>query len=61
MTPLQRLRQEYIHSLGFHASSKIRKQRENSYNAMRLFCLECNLLSFAEIEAMEYEVSTKNS
>jgi adenylate cyclase class IV len=57
MTPLQRLRQEYIHSLGFHASSKIRKQRKNSYNAMRLFCLDTQLISFNDIELMEFEVN----
>lgn len=28
-----------------------------SYNAMRLFFIECELLTFNEIEVMEYEVN----
>jgi hypothetical protein len=55
MKPIERLRQQYkqlkekqsIDSLNFH---KIR------YDAMRLFCLDCELLTFNDIELMEFEV-----
>lgn len=55
MKPIDRLRQQYkqlkekqsIDSLNFH---KIR------YDAMRLFCLDCELLTFNDIELMEFEV-----
>lgn len=34
--------------------------RRIRYNAMREFCLDCGLLTFKEIEQLEYEVLTKN-
>lgn len=29
------------------------------YQAMRLFCLDCELVSFIDIESMEYEVNSE--
>lgn len=31
--------------------------RKTYYDAMRLFCLDCELVSFNEVEVMEYEVN----
>jgi hypothetical protein len=52
MKPLDRLRQQY----------KATKQEYNGlemtrYNAMRLFCLDCKLVSFNDIELMESDVN----
>jgi len=52
MKPLDRLRQQY----------KATKQEYNGlemtrYNAMRLFCLDCELVSFNDIELMENEIN----
>jgi hypothetical protein len=52
MNLLDRLRQQY----------KATKKEYNGleltrYNAIRLFCLDCGLLTFLEIEAMEFEVN----
>ena len=57
MKPIDRLRQEY------KTQKKLLKLDKNTnliiYQAMRLFCLECNLLSFNEIELMEFEVDNE--
>jgi hypothetical protein len=54
---LDRLRQQY--------ESISKKQTIDSwsanimhYNAMRLFCLDCELVSFNDIEAMENEINS---
>jgi hypothetical protein len=54
---LDRLRQQY--------ESISKKQTVDSwstnimhYTAMRLFCLDCELVSFNEVELMEYEVNS---
>jgi hypothetical protein len=46
---LDRLKQQY----------KIAKKTNNikPYYAMRLFCLDCELITFNDIEIMEYEVN----
>jgi hypothetical protein len=58
MKPIERLRQQY--------KVVVEKDKSNSefyipmlgeYQAMRLFCLDCELLTFNEIELMEYEVN----
>ena len=54
-TILNRLRQQYKESLN-NKSPYDETTRKLYYNTMRLFCLDCSLLSFAEIEEMEYEV-----
>ncbi len=64
MKLLDRLKQQYEEVLtkkngGFYLEgfSKL----FNDYKAMRLFCLDCELLSFNDIEAMEYEVNYPSS
>jgi hypothetical protein len=52
---LDRLRQEYKESLG--GSLDDRNYRRNRYSAVRVFCLDCELLTFEEIELMEFEVN----
>ena len=59
MKPINRLRQAYKETKEFNANSRYRKDRELSYLAMRLFSLDCGLVSFNEIELMEYEVNRK--
>ena len=52
---LNRLREQYKQSLG--GSNDDRHYRRNRYNSVRLFCLDCSLLTFNEIEVMEFEVN----
>lgn len=64
MKPIDRLRQEY---------QRARKLKQGdfylngyngaivSYQTMRLFCLDCNLVSFNDIEVMERSVEVENS
>ena len=57
---LNRLKQEYV---SFRKSTQIfhgveQVKNKVRYNAMRLFCLDCSLLSFNEIEIMEFEVDS---
>lgn len=55
---LKRLREQYKTAKKQNAPTKqLQELRETDYQAIRLFCLDCSLLSFAEIEAMEYEVN----
>jgi len=51
---LDRLRQEYKQT-----QKSVLNYTKNlqDYQAMRLFCLDCELLTFNEIELMEYEVN----
>jgi hypothetical protein len=50
---LDRLRQQYKE----YYSTKYSREKEVSYNAMRVFCLDCELVSFNEVELMEFEVN----
>lgn len=59
MKPIQRLKQQYKISKQYTPNSRDRKDRELSYLAMRLFCLDCDLLTFQEVEQMEYEVDNE--
>jgi hypothetical protein len=55
---LDRLRQQY--KVFKKAVFMNREQQYNckiEYQAMRLFCLDCELLTFNEMELMEYEVN----
>jgi hypothetical protein len=52
---LDRLKQEYKESLG--GSMDDRNYRRNRYSAVRVFCLDCELVSFNEVELMEFEVN----
>ena len=55
MKPLDRLREQY--RLYKNANSeRLKKLYYSSYANMRLFCLDCELLTFNEIELMEFEV-----
>lgn len=57
MKPLDRLKQQYKIFLSVDDSDKDHKRRAaNIYSSIRIFCIDCNLISFAEIEAMEYEL-----
>ena len=59
MKPIDRLRLEY------KQQQELLKIDRNTnliiYQAMRLFCLDCELLTFNEIELMEYEVDNESS
>jgi hypothetical protein len=56
MKPIERLRQEYKEIIKFADWSEVKREKRESYQTMRLFCIDCSLLSFAEIEKMENEV-----
>jgi hypothetical protein len=58
MKPIDRLRQEYKQT-----QKSVLNYTKNlqDYQAMRLFCLDCGLLTFNEIELMEYEVDNESS
>ncbi len=63
-TPLDRLRQQYKKFKELKPSQSTTDAywtRKNYYDAMRLFCLDCELVSFNDIEAMEYEVNYPSS
>lgn len=58
MKPIDRLKKEYselaekkkkYNLSGMHTTEQI-------YKAMRLFALDCNLVSFNEIESIEFEI-----
>lgn len=58
MKPIDRLKEQYIEvKRNFIPSENV--YRRTRYNAMREFCLDCSLLSFAEIELMEDEIDSK--
>lgn len=54
---LNRLKEQYKESKVYEMSSLNRKYRRLAYDAMRLFCLDTQLVSFNDIEAMEDEVN----
>ena len=58
---LDRLKQEYKEyqkaNKIFHGVEQVKYKIR--YNAMRLFCLDCELVSFIDIESMEYEVNSE--
>lgn len=53
MKTIDRLRQHYTEMLKFDEWSSIRRNYQNNYLTIKQFCLDCSLLSFAEIEEME--------
>jgi hypothetical protein len=61
MKPLDRLRQEYKLVCKAEDWSENKRELNNDYLAMRLFCLDCELVSFNDIELMEYEVNSSFS
>ena len=52
MKPIDRLRQEY---------QRYKEVGIRDYFTLRAFCLDCNLVSFNEIELMEFEVDNEIS
>ena len=52
MKPIKRLREQYKRI----NSEFIPELAEAEYNSVRAFCLDCNILSFNEINRMEYDV-----
>jgi hypothetical protein len=64
MEPLDRLRQEFI-TLNKVKKATVKNSLDRKpyitarsyYNAMRLFCLDCELVSFNDIELMEDEIN----
>ena len=56
---LNRLKEQYKESKVYEVSSLNRKYRKLTYDAMRLFCLDTQLISFNDIELMENEVNTE--
>lgn len=62
MKPLDRLRQEYkIVKNSESIGTKFTENYRDEYNAIRLFCLDCELVSFNDIEVMESEVNSSFS
>ena len=56
MIPLERLRQQYYYVKYYKIDEETQKYREIRYQAMREFCLDCNLATFDEVETMENEM-----
>lgn len=56
---INRLKQLYKETLTGTTDYKLLRKRQ--YNAMRLFCLDCELVSFNDIELMESEVKSSFS
>ena len=57
---LDRLKQQYKIAQRLDAPYKwLQELRDSDYQAMRLFCLDCELVSFNDIEIMEYEVNNE--
>lgn len=54
---LNRLKEQYVEVKRNSLPSE-NVYRQTRYNAMREFCLDTNLLSFKEIELMEFEVNS---
>lgn len=52
---LDRLRKQYLETKGLMSNKIISELKR--YSAMRLFCLDCELVSFNDIEVMEDEVN----
>ena len=61
MNPLERLKKEYEKYFLLNDDLiDLKKRYLRTYSDMRLFCLDCELLTFNEIELMEFEVDNKN-
>lgn len=56
MTPLERLKIQYKETKK-ESDKIIQVLRVSNYTGMRNLCIDCSLLSFAEIEEMEAEVN----
>lgn len=58
MTTLERLKEQYEAVLSVH-DKEYRQMRMLQYNAVRVFCLDLGLISFKEIERMEFELNKR--
>jgi hypothetical protein len=54
---LDRLKQQYKITKTEAPNKQLQELRLTDYQAMRLFCLDCELVSFNEVELMEFEVN----
>ena len=54
---LNRLKEQYKLAIKEYQTEMVKFKVVEHYNAMRLFCLDTQLVSFNDIEAMEYEVN----
>jgi len=55
---LNRLKEQYKITKKYNAPTKqLQELRETDYQAMRLFCLDTQLISFNDIEMLEFEVN----
>ena len=54
---LNRLKEQYKEIFKFENWSEYKRERQNDYQAMRLFCLDTQLISFNDIEMLEFEVN----
>jgi len=57
MKPLDRLREQYKETFTGSMDDKLLRKRQ--YYSVRLFCLDCELVTFNDIEVMEYEVNNE--
>ena len=55
---LNRLKEQYKEIFKFENWSEYKRERQNDYQAMRLFCLETQLITLDDIELMENEISS---
>lgn len=60
MKPLDKLKNYYI-NLKIAKTISEGLNIESRYNILRAFCIECNIVTFNEIEVMEYEVNNSIS
>lgn len=58
MKPIQRLKQLYKQQIKSEFTPKYKKQKA-IYLTSREFCLSCELVTFQEVEQMEYEVNNE--
>jgi hypothetical protein len=56
---LNRLREQYKLAIKDYQTEMVKFKVIEHYNAMRSFCLDCELVSFNDIETMEYEVNNE--
>jgi hypothetical protein len=56
MKPIDKLKNYYIQIVNAKTISE-GLNVESRYNILRCFCIECELLTFNEIELMEFEVN----
>lgn len=59
MQPIDRLRETYKEVVRLRRLTRYERiyTSETIYNGMRLMCLDCNIISFEDIEVMEDEVN----